>query len=246
MSRTGLAFVALVFGAMAIAGDPPSPPALSKVMPADDLIAQVEVFHKSLHEMSADEPTWQDNSHKVTRDAQTLAAVALMLGLYDSDHALKTAAPALVDAAQALGEAKDYATAQKALLAVDAALKDNPAAAQPLRPRPVGSMGQLMKQAGFANSRIQRGLRRITDRTDEKARDAAVLAALGQATMYDTYGLKRDDQLDRWYQLCGQMRDRAGQLNAAIRAADKVGAEQALKELEKSCSACHTAFRTTK
>lgn len=265
MKTTRLAFAAILFTAIAIAGDAPSPSALSKILPPDDLIAQVEIFHKDLHEMSSDEQAWEDNSHKVRRDAQTLAAVALMLGLYDSEQVGESRAesgrppspqpspggrgrnmPAVVDAAKALGEAKDYAAARAALKALDAAHSDESAAGQPLKPGPVGSMGQLMKQAGFANNRLQRGLRRLTDRVDEKARDAAVMAAIAQATIYDTRDVKREDQLEQWYQLCGEMRDRSGQLNAAIRAADKQGADRAFQAIQKSCHDCHAAFRTTK
>ena len=154
--------------------------------------------------------------------------------------------PAVVDAAKKLGEAKDYAAAQEALAALDAALSDKSPAGRPLQPGPVGSMGQLMKQAGFANNRLQRGLRRLTDRVDEKARDAAVMAAIAQATMYDTREVKHEDHLEQWYQLCGEMRDRSAELNAAIRAADKQGADRAFQALQKSCHDCHAAFRTTK
>ena len=246
MRRIYLAFIVLALGAVAFAGEPPRPPALSKIMPADDLIAQLKVFHQSLHEMSADEQTWQDNAHKVVRDAQTLAAVALTLALYDSDHDLTRAAPAVMDAAQALAEAKEFGAVEGALKALDAALENRTVGAQVFQPRRVGSMGQLMKQAGFANNRIKRGLRRITDKADEKARDAAVLAAIAQATVYDTEGVKGEGRLDQWYQLCGEMRDGSGKLNAAIRAADKEGAAEASQELERSCNACHAAFRSTK
>jgi hypothetical protein len=151
-----------------------------------------------------------------------------------------------MDAAQALAEAKEFGAVLAALEALDGSLDDPPATARPFQPRRVGSMGQLMKQAGFANNRIKRGLRRITDKVDEKARDAAVLAAIAQATVYDTEGVKGEGRLDQWYQLCGEMRDGAGKLNAAIRAADKEGAEAASQELERSCNACHAAFRSTK
>jgi hypothetical protein len=246
MRRTDLAFVVLTFGAIAVAGDAPPAPALSKIMPADDLIAQARIFYKSLFEMSADEQTWRDNAHKVVRDAQTLAAVALTLGLYDSDHELKTAAPAIMASSQALAEAKEYGAVQDALKALAAALENPPAVAERFQPRQAGSMGQLMKQAGFAHNRIKRGLRRIADKTDEKARDAAVLAAIGQAIVYGTEGAPRAGKSDQWYQLCGEMRDGAGKLNAAVRAADKEGAEQAYRELERTCNACHAAFRSTK
>jgi hypothetical protein len=57
---------------------------------------------------------------------------------------------------------------------------------------------------------------------------------------------QRHGKPDQWYQLCGEMRDRAGKLNAAIRAADKEGAERALEDLERTCNARHAAFRSAK
>ncbi|MGH7193205.1 MAG: hypothetical protein ACREJM_06675, partial [Candidatus Saccharimonadales bacterium] len=91
-----------------LAGDPPPPVSLAAVVPAQDLIAQVRTFEASIKAMLAEEKTYQDEAHKLARDAHTLAAVALVLGLYDTDHELKAAAPALVEAARKLAQAKDY------------------------------------------------------------------------------------------------------------------------------------------
>jgi cytochrome c556 len=49
--------------------------------------------------------------------------------------------------------------------------------------------------------------------------------------------------MDKWYQLCGEMRDAAGTLNAQIHAGDKAAAETALANLGKSCESCHETFR---
>jgi hypothetical protein len=86
-------------------------------------------------------------------------------------------------------------------------------------------------------------MRRFGKQTEEQARDAAVLAAIAQACVYDTHEVKNPDDLDRWYQLCGQMRDAAGELNAKVHAADKPGAEAALLKIAQSCDDCHEAFR---
>ncbi|HJT30602.1 MAG TPA: cytochrome c, partial [Pirellulales bacterium] len=165
--------------------------------------------------------------------------------LYDTEHPLKTAAPALVEAAGKLAKSKDYAAAQAAFATVELALadKNNGGAAPTTTPAKVASMGQLMKQVTFVNSRLKRGLRRLGDKTDEKARDTAVLAAIAQAITYDTHEVKHDEQRDDWYRFCGEMRDAAGELNAQIKAADKQGAERALKRLGQSCEACHQVFR---
>lgn len=232
-------------GAALWAGDPPPPPSLAEIVPADDLIAQVQVFETSMKGMLADEKTYRDEAHKLTRDAHTLAAAALVLGLYDTDHPLKAAAPALVEAAGSLAKAKDYAAAQTAFASVEMALAENKdgGAAPTTKPAKVASMGQLMKQVTFVNNRLKRGLRRLSDKTDEKARDTALLAAIAQAITYDTHEVKHDEQRDDWYRFCGEMRDAAGELNAQLKAADKQGAERAAKRLGQSCDACHQVFR---
>ena len=240
-----LLVVACGVGAALLAGDPPPPPSLAEVAPADDLIAQVRAFETNMQTTLADEKTYQDEAHKLARDAHTLAAVALVLGLYDTDHELKAAAPALVEAAGNLAKAKDYAAAQRAFAAVEMAVADkgDGGAAPTTKPAKVASLGQLMKQVTFLNNRLKRGLRRWGDKSDEKARDTAVLAAIAQAITYDTHEVKHDEQRDDWYRFCGEMRDAAGELNAQLKAADKQGAERAAKRLGQSCDACHQVFR---
>lgn len=232
-----------VCGGLVLSADPPAPPKLSQIVPADDLVAQVRAFDGDFQKALVDEKTYQDESHKVKRDAHSLAAVAMVLGLYDTDHELKSAAPALVKAARELAAAADYAAAKQAASELHAALAEKGAASEPVKPGKVASMGQLMKQATFINTRLKRGLRRLNDKTDEKARDAALLAAIAQAIVYDTHEVKKEEQQEDWYRFCGEMRDAAGQLNAQIKAADKQGAETALKRLGQSCEACHQVFR---
>ena len=100
-----------------------------------------------------------------------------------------------------------------------------------------------MKQVTFVNNRLRRNMRRFDDRKDDNARDAALLAAIAQACNYDTHEVKDPAEIDKWYQLCGEMRDAAGDLNAQIHAGDKAAAETALANLGKSCEVCHQTFR---
>jgi hypothetical protein len=243
MGTLAVAIGLLVCGSLVLSADPPAPPQLSKVVPADDLVARVRAFDGELQTMLADEKTYQDESHKVKRDAHTLSAVAMVLGLYDTDHELKSAAPALLKAARELAAAPDYAAAKQAGTELHAALTEKKSAAEPVKPEKVASMGQLMKQVTFVNNRLKRGMRRLNDKTDEKAHDAALLAAIAQAIVYDTHEVKKVEQQEDWYRFCGEMRDAAGELNAKIKAADKQGADAALKRLGQSCDTCHQVFR---
>jgi hypothetical protein len=229
-----------------LAGDPPAPSKLSTVAPAADLVAQAKLYVEAFGKGLASEQDYKDNADKIKRDANTLTALALVLGNHDADNELKAAAPALIGASQELAKAADYAAAKSALENVRSAIDGKgERAAKAAAPKwaKVASMGQLMKQVTFVNNRLKRSMRRFGKQNEEQARDAAVLAAIAQAVVYDTHEVKNPGDLDRWYQLCGQMRDAAGELNAKVSLADKAGAEAALLKLAQSCDDCHKVFR---
>ncbi len=164
----------------------------------------------------ADAQSYTDKSRQVKRDAHTLSALALTLAKHDQDHRLKASAPTLLAAAQQLAGAKDYDAAKKAFANVESATAGKSTdAAAPAEWRKVAGLGQLMKQVTFINNRLKRNLRRFDERKDDNVRDAATLAAIAQACNYDTHEVKDPADLDKWYQLCGEMRDAAGALNAA-------------------------------
>jgi len=227
-----------------VVGDPPEPPALSKAFPADDLIREVDALVVSCREGLVDDQVYADKSRLITRDAHTLATLALVLAKHDQDHRLKAASPTLLTAAQQLAKAKDYNSAKQAFEAVeDAANGEAPVAAADVKWERVAGLGQLMKQVTFVNNRLRRNFRRFEERSDDNARDAAVLAAIAQMSTYDTHEVKDPTKLDKWYELCGDMRDAAGDLNAQVRAGNRAAAEAALANLGKSCEACHETFR---
>lgn len=64
-----------------------------------------------------------------------------------------------------------------------------------------------------------------------------------QAIFFDLDHAQTPEKRDEWYRFCGQIRDRDGLLNRAVRAADKEGTARALRDLGQSCEACHAAFR---
>jgi cytochrome c556 len=242
LSRIGASLV-IAACVCTVADEAVQTPPITSVVPAEDLVAVVDSLRHGVREMAANEQSFLDNSHKVSRDAQTLAAVALALGLDDTEHPLRHSATAVVAAARLLAEAKDYAAAREALDSLDRAFDEKRDSTKPLAPEKVASLGQLMKQCMFAQNRLKRVLRRVADDNEAKCRDAALLSAIAQAMYYDTDHAKTAEQRDLWYRFCGQMRDRAGNLSRAIKATDKEGTERAFQELGQSCEGCHTAFR---
>ncbi|MBI2825110.1 MAG: cytochrome c [Planctomycetia bacterium] len=226
--------------AMAWAGDPPAAPPLSKVAPAADLIKQVDLYVAGFRDGLVDEATYADKSRQIAKDAHTLAVVGLVLAMHDENHPMKEAALPLSRAARQLADAKDYPSAKKAF---EELTKAGGGSAQTPKWEKVASLGQLMKQVTFVNNRLRRNMRRFEERADDNARDAAILAVIAQAVTFDTHEVKDPAQVDKWYELCGQMRDAAGELNAQIHAKDKTAAEAALGKMGKSCDACHATFR---
>ena len=226
-----------------VAGDPPEPVAMSKVAPADDLVKQVDVYVASCREGLADEQAYADKSRQITKDAHTLAALALVLAMHDQEHRLTNVAPALLIYSQDLAKATDFDTARKAFEAVESAATGQVSFKPEVKWQRVAGLGQLMKQVTFVNNRLRRNMRRFDERKDDNARDAATLAVIAQASTYDTHEVKNPADLDKWYQLCGEMRDAAGEVNAKVHADDKTAAEAALGKLAQSCESCHQTFR---
>jgi hypothetical protein len=222
--------------------EPPAPPPLSTVLPADDLVALVDEFLEEFNKNVADEKTFAEQSANVKRDAHTLAAVALVLANHDSPHRLSKSAPALVGAAQKLAAANDLAAVKAALAEVQAVSSGAPSAAE-AEWIVVAPMGELMKQVTASDARLKRGLRRLDRDPEATARHAALLGAIAQVVTVDTHEVKNPDDVGRWYELCAQMRDTAGEVNAAVKKGDKEGAEAAYARLTKSCEACHEVFR---
>ncbi|MBX3413455.1 MAG: cytochrome c [Pirellulales bacterium] len=232
-------------GAVVWAADPPAAPATSTYAPAEDLIAQVNASIKDLEEALSSADDFEVKQTRVKREANTLAALGLVLAWHDTDHPLKNVAPALVPAAQKLAAAKSLDEAQPALAGVQSVLAGSSEKSDPPAWGKVASLGALMKQVTFVNSRLRRNVTgsRFAMQANDTARYAALLAAIAQATQYDTHEVKDEAQLPQWYDYSIAMRDSAGRINAAAKAGDQDAAKAALGDLDKSCSGCHKTFR---
>jgi len=232
-------------GSTVLGEDPPTAPATSTYAPADDLIAQVTASIAELEEALATPDDFDVKKTRVVREANTLAALGLVLALHDTDHALKGSAASLIPAAQKLASANSVEEGKPALEAVKTVVAGSGDKSDPPAWGKVAGLGALMKQVTFINGRLRRGVtgRRFTDQAEDSARYAAVLAAIAQVTQYDTHEVKDPAQIPQWYEYCAAMRDSAGRINTAVKAGDQEAAKAAMTELEQSCSGCHKAFR---
>jgi len=241
-----LAAALIVLASMAHASELPAPPPVSSFAPAATLVKLIEQYAGQLHEATASEQAYADGQSKVKKEAHTLVALALCLGLSDEEAPLKKSAPAIVAAAKQLSQATDYATAQAAEQALAAAVAGKATDGPELKWEPAASMGQLMKQVTFINARLKRGARpgpRFEKQADDNAAYATTLAAIAQVVLADTHEVKDPSQMDHWYQLNADMRDSAAAAAQALTQRDAEATHAALVKMEKSCSQCHQSFR---
>ncbi len=239
-----LAFSVVV--AAGLLGD--EPPKVSQFAPAEDLKAQVAYYQGRIDEALADPADYDEaKQSRVGKDAHTLAAIALVLAKHDAEAKYRSGA--LLKAAQKLAEAAgDQAAAAAAAAEVKqaAAGSDDPPAELPWGK--VAAIADLMKQVPIVNNGLKRGLEppRFQRQAAQSAGQAATLAAIAQAAMYDEEYAGDAADAARWRELCGQMRDTAGEVNAAIHAGQAEAAQAAMKRMAQHCDACHAKFRDGK
>jgi hypothetical protein len=245
-----LSLLALAFIPVLAAADAdsklPSVPLASSFAPADDLLDQFDFYTKRIEEGLASKSDFDDAAKsRLKKDANTLAALSLTLGMHDSDHRFKASAGELLKAAQSLATAANYEAAEAGLVALKKAIASNSAGKEHLKWEQVASLEELMKQVPTVNAALKRGLtpQRFKTLQKQSAGQAATLAAIAQTVMADTKAVKNAADHDKWYQYCAEMRDAAGAVNTAIHADDQSATTAAMSRLAKSCETCHAVFR---
>jgi hypothetical protein len=232
-------------------GDAPPMPAAPKVStfaPAEDLASQVDQYINELEKMVASEEEYKDSEGKLANNSNTLMVVALALGLHDQDSKYKASAGTLIEAAQELAAAQDYASAKKGVAALRKAAESKDAGGGELQWQKIASLPALMKEVPMINTKLKRLVKGAN--FQKKAKDTAgytaVIATIAQSSMADLSETKDADQVKQWYGFSAAMRDHAGAVNAAIHKADEPAAAEAMKKLAQSCDDCHDVFHKEK
>ena len=250
-------FAVMALGSLALANAPslvadaadqklPAVPPVSSFAPADDLVDQFDFYTKRIEEVLADKNDFDDAAKsRLKKDANTLTALALTLGMHDAEHHFKSSAGELLKAAQSLATAANYEAAEAGLAALKKAIAIKQCRPEKLKWEQVASLEELMKQVPTVNATLKRGLtpQRFKTLQKQSAGQAATLAAIAQTVMADTKAVKDPADLDKWYQDCAEMRDAAGAVNAAIHADDQPATAAGMARLAKSCETCHAVFR---
>ena len=251
----GFVTAAVLVGALLVgkptsasAGDDAAAPKFSTFASADDLAAELKILNADLKKAVVSEAEYKDQVEgRFTRDADTIALIAIALGLHDQDSALKPQAKAIAAAARKLAEAKDYAATKQAVEDLKAATDGEGKGAIELKWGKVSKLPGLMKdQVPAINNKLKTALRRFKKRTGEVAANAATMALIAEnATLYvaDT---KKPTEGKKWTKFSADMRAAAVDLAAKAHNGDEAGAKAAMENLDQSCHACHDVFNPEK
>jgi hypothetical protein len=227
----------------------PKAPPVSAFAPVDDLTAQAKEYLVSLKKSLAEKDDYEVYKEKVAKEANTLAVIALALGLHDKgdpqENRFQANAGAIIKAAQQLAATKDYAAAKSALSKLQAAAAAKPDKSAKLKWEEVASLPELMKQVPTIHTKLKRNLKASSfkKKAKQSAGYTAVLAAIAQGSMTDLSATKTAEQVRQWYNFTEEMRNLSAEVNRAIRAGDQPAAVAAQKKLQKNCEDCHKVFK---
>ena len=239
------AMVLFVATSGAIAADtPPEAPPVSKFAPAKDLAKQVKYYMKRLEAAVETKEDYKDFVERIAKDSNTLTAIALSLGLHDTDNPYKKSAPAIIKASQELAAAKDYDAAKAAVANVKKAVDSKSADTAKLKWEKVASLEQLMLAVPAVNTQLKRNMKlRRPKRDGPKASGrAAVIAVIGQASLYHSADTSKPELVKQWYKYCEEMRDAAAEVGDVARRGDKAASRKVMAKLAESCDNCHKVF----
>lgn len=226
---------------------PPTAPEVSKYAPAEDLLQQVDFFIGRVSESLSDPADFDEaRQARTLKDANTLAVLALVLGLHDTEHAAKASTPALLAASQQLAAAgADAAKAQQALAQIKLARAGMASSTGTLKWEKVADLPVLMKHVPLIHSGLKRGVEpnRLARQASVSAGQAAALAAIAEASRHDLQYAKTPAAVEAWTEYCVAMRDAAGAVNRAVHAQDAAAVATGMKQMLQSCEACHAKFR---
>jgi cytochrome c556 len=242
-----VAAIVAVLGAFAAYAqvDAADAPKVSTFAPAEDLARQADKFIESMKNTVASEEEYKDSEGKIGRDSNTLIVIALAMGLHDQESKYKARAGALMKAAQDVAATKDYASAKKAVAALEKVVGAEGNAGPELRWEKVASLPDLMKQVPLIHTKLKLCVKgaNFKKKAADSAGYSAVIAAIAQGSIADTSATKNIDQVKLWRKFSTAMRDDAGAVNAAIHKGDAPATAKAMKKLNQSCEDCHDVFK---
>ncbi len=242
----GLCVATVCFAASLVTEDATPAVPVSTYAPREDIDHQIDYFTKRIENDLKNENEYDpDRQRRVEQDASTLAVLCLMLVHHDQPGKLHQAAVALLEASQHLSETAGTYDEARAALAAFRGIPNVPQDDVDLTSAPVAELSVLMKQVPIVNNGLRRGVsgRRFKKSMKKNAGLAATLAALAQASAWNTLYCDNEEEEVLWCQMCEELRDSAAEVNIAVRALDQAAAKHAMKRIVASCDRCHHRFR---
>jgi cytochrome c556 len=219
-------------------------PKVSTFAPSKNLVSQMQNYIDNLSDLVEGEPDYEDNKNKVVRNSTIIAALAMVLGNDDMDNKYKTSAAGMIKAAGAIAIAKDYAAAKQAYDQLVEAI--NAKAGGEVKWEKVAPLSELMEAVPLISAKIRNSSLKKKKRFDKKAEEyagyTAVLAALAQASMYNSDETDKPEETEQWYADCADFQEKAHAVTMACLAGDNEAATEAVKAMKLSCEACHETF----
>lgn len=242
----GLCVTTVCFAASFGTEDATSTVPVSSYAPREDIDHQIDYFTKRIENDLKNENEYDpDRQRRVEQDASTLAVLCLMLVHHDQSGKLHQPAVALLEASQHLSETAGTYDEARAALAAFREIPNVPQDDAGITSAPVAELSVLMKQVPIVNNGLRRGVsgRRFEKSMKKNAGLAATLAALAQASAWNTLYCDNEEEEVLWCQMCEELRDSAAEVNTAVRALDQAAAKHAMKRVVVSCDRCHHRFR---
>jgi hypothetical protein len=229
--------------ALGAGGDPMVRP--SSYAPLEDVLSQIELYVKQVESDLEQEADYGgDEQDRVVKSANTLIALAQLLANHDEESPRKQSAAAVVSAAKRVARnAEDFQQAKEAARQLRQSLESQEGGN--VAWEPIADLQELMKQVPIVNNRLRLGVTgsRFARLTNQTAGHATTLAAMAQASLFDTdYCLDEEGEM-LWRQICADMRDAAAATAVAVRRQDQAAAREGLARLVETCDRCHHAFR---
>lgn len=223
----------------------PAAPKVSSFAPAEDLAGQADWYIKDLGKAVASEEDYKDSVEKIAKESNTLMIIVLALALHDQPNQYQASAGAVLKAARQVAAAKDFASAQKAIAALQVAAESKDKGDGALQWEKVAALPELMQQVPVINAKLKLNIKptKFKKKAKDTAGYTAVMAAIAQGSLSDTSATKNDEQVKQWQKFCALMRDEAGAVNAAIHQGDEPAAAAAMKKLAQTCDDCHAVFK---
>ena len=225
--------------------DAEAPFKISEVVSVEDLAAEAQAKLALLEKHLADNESYlAAKKKKIPQAAGTLACLAQALVEHSDGETSNIAAADLRDAALQVIGSKSYEDAAVALSSVKQAVAGNSSgsASNEHAWNKLINLHRLMEEVRARNSKLRRVTRKSRD-PNKDSLHASTLAVLAIAMHADTHEVKSAEDVAKWQEYSVELQQAMTKVSAALKAGDTKTANSLWRAGQKSCSACHKAYR---